>query len=142
MAGLCDVNILVAAVSKRHQHHTKALAWFQGVGEGEAIICRVAQLGLIRLLNNPAVMREDVLNASQCWTLWHQMLSDSRWSFVAAEPQNLDFHLEAPSTGTGHSPGIWTDSYLAAFARASDFSLVTLDRGFSRFPGLRVQLLH
>ena len=39
------------------------------------------------------------------------------------------------------SASLWTDAYLAAFAQAAGVSLATFDRGFSRFSGLRLQLL-
>ena len=49
---LCDVNVLLALVTDRHAAHTAAVSWLNGVPAGDAAICRIAQTGLLRLLNN------------------------------------------------------------------------------------------
>jgi uncharacterized protein len=37
---------------------------------------------------------------------------------------------------------LWTDDYLAAFAQASDVTLITIDRKIpARYPSVRVELL-
>ena len=66
MPMLCDVNVLLALVTDRHAAHTAAVRWLDGVPAGEATICRMAQTGLLRLLNNPDVMREEVLDPTAC----------------------------------------------------------------------------
>ena len=67
---LCDVNVLLALVTDRHAAHAAAVRWLDGMTVGGAMICRVAQTGLLRLLNNPAVMREEALDTAACWGLW------------------------------------------------------------------------
>jgi predicted nucleic acid-binding protein len=62
----CDVNVLLALVTDRHASHAAAVRWLDGVPAGEAIICRLAQTGLLLLLNNPAMMHEDVLDTMAC----------------------------------------------------------------------------
>ena len=66
MSALCDVNVLLALVTDRHALHGFAVRWLEDVYSGEAVVCRIAQMGLLRLLNNPAVMQEDVLNVADC----------------------------------------------------------------------------
>jgi uncharacterized protein len=61
---LCDVNVLLALVTERHVHHAAAVRWFDTLPAGAAVVCRVAQMGLLRLLNSPTVMREEALDAS------------------------------------------------------------------------------
>lgn len=56
MPMLCDVNVLLAFATDRHVHHPIALRWLDGIAAGEAVVCRMVQTGLLRLLNNPAVM--------------------------------------------------------------------------------------
>jgi uncharacterized protein len=53
---LCDVNLLLALVTDRHAHHAAAVRWFDTLAAGDAVVCRIAQMGLLRLLNNPAVL--------------------------------------------------------------------------------------
>jgi predicted nucleic acid-binding protein len=63
---LCDVNVLLALVTDRHAAHAIAVRWLDSVTVGGSTICRVAQTGLLRLLNNLAVMREDALVTAAC----------------------------------------------------------------------------
>lgn len=39
------------------------------------------------------------------------------------------------------SPNLWTDAYLAAFAKSGGLRLVSFDRGFTRFSGLALLVL-
>jgi predicted nucleic acid-binding protein len=79
---LCDVNVLLALATDRHVHHPLAVRWLDRVAAGEAVVCRMAQTGLVRLLNNPAVMREEALDAAACWALWHRLRRMFPWESV------------------------------------------------------------
>jgi hypothetical protein len=135
------VNVLLALVADRHALHDLALRWAESVPTGEAILCRVAQMGLLRLLNNPAVMREEVLDSAGCWAVWHRLLEDERFRFASEEPSGLDVAFERFMIGRAFSPRLWTDAYLAAYAHAARLSLVTFDRSFRGFPGLMCDVL-
>ncbi|MFV1968339.1 MAG: TA system VapC family ribonuclease toxin [Pirellulaceae bacterium] len=141
MPALCDVNVLLALVTDRHAHHTDAVRWMDRVPSGQAVVCRVAQTGLLRLLNNPAVMKDDALDVDACWTLWHRLLKDERIRFAATEPHGIDTSFERFTRGRDFTPRLWTDSYLAAFALAGGLTLVTFDRGFQSFPDLACVVL-
>jgi toxin-antitoxin system PIN domain toxin len=138
---LCDVNVLLALVTDRHAFHSLAARWLESVSAGEAILCRLAQVGLLRLLNNPAVMQEEVLDTASCWAVWHRLLEDERFRFVLEEPAGLDASFEGFTAGQAFSPRLWTDAYLAAHAHAARFALVTFDKGFRGFPGLNCNVL-
>ncbi|MDX1654465.1 MAG: VapC toxin family PIN domain ribonuclease, partial [Candidatus Competibacteraceae bacterium] len=69
MAVLADVNLLLALVTDRHAHHGTAMVWLDNMATGEVRICRMAQMGLLRLLNNPAVMGQEAQQTSACWIL-------------------------------------------------------------------------
>jgi uncharacterized protein len=138
---LCDVNVLLALVTDRHALHTTAVHWFDDVPPGGATICRVVQLGLLRLLNNPSVMREDTLDAATCWDIWHQLLEDQRLRYTPIEPNGLDAAFERFTTGKVFTPRLWTDAYLAAYALVSSLVLVTFDQGFRQFDSLECHLL-
>lgn len=43
--------------------------------------------------------------------------------------------------GFPFSPKLWQDAYLAAFAVTADLGLITFDHGFSKFTGLRLEIL-
>ena len=138
---LCDVNVLLALATDRHAAHTAAVRWLDDVPAGGATICRIAQTGLLRLLNNPAVMREDVLDTTACWGLWRRFLEDERIHFIPTEPPSLDAAFERFTSGRMFTPKLWTDAYLAAYAQVSGLVLVTFDHGFRQFDSLACHVL-
>jgi toxin-antitoxin system PIN domain toxin len=138
---LCDVNVLLALVTDRHAFHAAAVDWLDGMPAGGATICRIAQTGLLRLLNNPAVMREDVLDTTACWDLWRRLLEDERVRFTPTEPPGLDAAFERFTSGRAFTPRLWTDAYLAAYAQTSGLTLVTFDQGFHQFNGLACHVI-
>jgi uncharacterized protein len=138
---LCDVNVLLALVTNRHALHELSVRWSESLPAEEAVVCRVVQMGLLRLLNNPAVMQEDVMDTAGCWALWRRLLEDERFRFVPDEPAGLDTIFERFTGGRTFSPRLWTDAYLAAYAYAAGLRLVTLDHGFRAFPGLACDVL-
>jgi toxin-antitoxin system PIN domain toxin len=138
---LVDVGVWLAAVWGRHVHHPVAADWF----EREALdiaFCRVTQMGLLRLLSNSAIMGGDAIDRSQAWRTYDQLSADERVLW-ADEPAQLDAVWRTISARADKSHKLWTDDYLAAFAQASDATLITLDGKVpGRYPSVRVELLH
>jgi len=97
-------------------------------------------MGLLRLLTNSHVMGADVLPARDAWKVFDR-LTNERNIFFAAEPPGLDsvWREFTPSSQSG--PNFWTDAYLAAFARATGYTLVTFDRGFARYRNIPIEIL-
>ena len=141
MPALCDVNVLLALVTDRHALNGLAVRWAESVPAGEAVLCRVVQMGLLRLLNNPAVMREEAMNTTGCWSVWHRLLEDERFRFASEEPLGLDVAFERFTIGRAFSARVWTDAYLAAYAHAARLRLVTFDKAFRGFHGLAFDVL-
>lgn len=140
MQALCDANLLLALVYDWHSHHAAAIAWLEGRGKQEAVICRVAQMALLRLLSNSTVMKEDVCTHSRAWEIWDGMIEDARFLFMP-EPQAIEPYLRLYSRADTPLPILWQDAYLAAFSRRSGIGIATFDRGFRRFPNLQLDLL-
>jgi len=137
---LVDVGVWLAAVWGRHIHHPITADWF-GKEAGDILFCRVTQMGLLRLLSNPAIMGDDAVDRSQAWRTFDQLCADELVLW-ADEPAELDAVWRAISARNDKSHKLWTDDYLAAFAQASDATLVTLDRKMpARYPSVRVELL-
>jgi uncharacterized protein len=134
------VGVWLAAVWGRHVHQQVVADWF-GKETDDIAFCRVTQLGLLRLLSNPAIMGEDAIDRSQAWRTYDQLWADERVLW-AAEPTELDAVWRAISARDDKSHKLWTDDYLAAFAQASGATLITLDRKVpARYPSVRVELL-
>ena len=137
---LVDVNVLLALVALPHLHHSSALKWFGTLSAGEAGLCRIVQLALMRLLNNRTVMGAEVLSAGAAWSLVEELLEDERLEYVP-EPALLDSALPALLIHKMPAGKLVTDAYIAALAIASSRRLVTFDKGFRQFKGLELDLL-
>jgi uncharacterized protein len=137
---LVDIGVWLAAVWGRHVHHPVAADWF-GREADDIVFCRITQMGLLRLLSNPAIMGDDAINRSQAWRTYDHLWADERVLW-ADEPAELDAVWRTISARDDRNHKLWTDDYLAAFAQASDAMLVTLDRKMpARYPSVRVELL-
>lgn len=137
---LLDLVAWVALLYDGHIHHGVAKAWVDKQTE-DLLLCRVTQLGILRMMSNAAVMGEDVVTRAEAWRAVDQLLSDERvrWS---DEPANLDAVFRTISARPDRSHRLWTDDYLAAFAQASGASLATLDTKLKRrYPSVRVEQL-
>jgi len=137
---LVDANVWLALLAPRHVHHAAAVRWFDSCSVREAGMCRIVQLGLIRLLGNRSIFGDGALSAAAAWNAIQDLLADERVDFVA-EPSGLDsllpqlFRYPVP---TGKLVG---DAYLAAFALAASRRMVTADSGFQQFHKLEVEFL-
>ena len=136
MAYLADVNFAIALLHARHTAAGRAATWLESQDEPRSILlCRVAQMGVLRILTNPAWLKDEVLPARAVWEAWDLLLADDRFA-LAAEPPGLEKEWRALTQGLAAGECAETDTYLAAFARAGGHRLVTFDRGFRSFAGL------
>lgn len=140
MQTLCDVNVLLALVYARHAHHDQAARWADGRRDHEIVLCRITQLGLLRLLSNATVMQQDTCTHESAWRIWDSILGDERFMFVR-EPDGMERFLRQYTQVDVPSPKLWQDAYLAAFCRSAALQMTTFDRGFQRFPNLQFVLL-
>ena len=109
-----------------------APAWFERLGADEAIFCRFTQLGFLRLLTHPAIMRDEVKTQQEAWKAYDRLASDARVClFSEAEPERVEAALRALTAGSRFAHQQWPDAFLAAFAKASGLSLVTFDKALS-----------
>lgn len=136
MRQMCDINVLLALVAERHVHHARCTAWWKSrEPPAPLLICREVQIALVRLLSTDAVMSEDALTLPQAWALYASLLKCGGFSRIL-EPRGLDVEWERLCRPFKRSPKIVTDAYLAAFAIAGNYTLVTLDEAFTHFKGL------
>lgn len=140
MKFLADVNVLFPLLVSRHPHRVTALAWFDRQQNAEVALCRLTRLGILRLLCTEAVMGPDVLRPGAALDAVEVLENDERVIF-AAEPPGVDRVLRDCISGRAGTPNLWSDAYLAAFALVSDVELVSFDKGFRNFAGLRFCLL-
>jgi toxin-antitoxin system PIN domain toxin len=137
---LLDVNVWLASSWRNHESHERVTAWIQRASEGLAM-CRVTQMGFLRLSTMSAIAGPDALTRREAW----RALDDLRLQpnvVLLDEPEGLERLWRALSAGDDQSHKLWTDDYLAAFAQTADLTLVTLDRSFiKRYPSVRVEVI-
>jgi hypothetical protein len=135
MPYLADVNFLVALLHARHAKSAKAVAWLQDQEQpGIVALCRVAQMGVLRVLTNPAWLKDEALPAGAVWQAWDHLLTDERFVQVE-EPARLEREWRSATASFPRGRCAETDTYLAAFARAGGYRLLTFDRGFRHLEG-------
>lgn len=128
-----DVNVWVALAYEGHQHHISAADWFAALNGESVYFCRLTQLGFLRLLTHPSVMRGDVRSQAEAWLAYDLFLRDARVSFCS-EPDaaQVESALRKLTSSKRSSANQWPDAYLAAFAEVAALTLVTFDRGLRR----------
>src|SRR6185295_15746537 len=100
-----------------------------------AAFCRVTQMTFLRLLTNKTVMGSHVLSPASAWEKAEEFLALPEVELVS-EPHGLEESWQTFATLGRLSPNLWTDAYLAAFAKCAGLRLVTFDQGFSRLPNI------
>ncbi|MDX2180152.1 MAG: TA system VapC family ribonuclease toxin [Bryobacteraceae bacterium] len=133
MSYLGDVNFWLALALGDHTDHAPALAWFLRV-EDPVCFCRTTQMSFLRLLGNRGVVAKP-FGPADSWSLYRQTLRRPNVAF-ASEPDRIE-EVWAGHLSGWTSPNHWVDSYLAAFAISGGYTLVTFDKGFSKYRGLR-----
>ena len=134
---LPDVNILVYAHREDTPRHTEFRAWLESVINGaEAYaVSETVLAGFVRIVTHPRIfaVRSDTESAlSFAQTVREQPNA----VIVARGPRHWDIFAGLCRSG-GAQGNLIPDAYLAALAIESGSELVTADRGFARFPGLR-----
>lgn len=137
---LVDVNVWLALLVRHHVHHRDATEWYESLAAGEAGLCRVVQLGVVRLLGNPSIMDGHPISAVDGWRATEQLLEDERVDFVP-DADLVDSLMPKLLTYKIPTPKLVTDAYIAGLAIGQSRRLTTLDRGFLGFDGLDVRLL-
>jgi toxin-antitoxin system PIN domain toxin len=137
---LADVNFLLPLLVRSHVHHAPALDWWSRQPPGRIGLCRIVQLGLVRLLSNQRVMQNHAMTARSAWDVTVELLADERIDFWP-EPAGLDDLFPRLLRYSVPTQALVSDAYLAAFAICRQSGVVTLDQGFKQFAGLSVELL-
>ena len=136
-----DINVWLVLVFAAHVHHSPAKAWFDGLPvEVDCRFCRLTQQGFLRIATNPKAFGAEALTLVDAWQAYDQLLGDPRIGF-AEEPAQLEAEWRQQTQSASFSPQVWSDAYLAAFAIAAGGTLVTFDKGFSRYQSLNKQIL-
>jgi toxin-antitoxin system PIN domain toxin len=142
---LCDSNVWLSLALSKHVHHGVTRAWLEGVDEPESVcFVRATQQTLLRLLTNVSVLEpygNPPLTNREDWGVYDAFLSDDRIVLHEEEPAGIEMWWKKFALRNSASPKIWMDAYLAAFALAGRYRMVTTDAGFKQYRGLDLELL-
>jgi predicted nucleic acid-binding protein len=72
------------------------------------------------------------LSNKTAWSAFERFRADQRIGWVD-EPPGLEASWKRLAGATKPSPKLWMDAYLAAFAMAGGYQLVTTDKAFKQF---------
>ena len=136
---IVDLNLLLYAVNADAVEHERARAWWEEAVNGEEIVGLpwVVLLGFLRLATNPRVFPRPLSpeKARERVDAW--LARDS--VRVIREKDTHWETLKQLLADTGTAGNLTTDAHLAALAVSHDAVLVSSDRDFARFKGLRVE---
>lgn len=133
---IVDVNLWFAWLLSDNSKHLDAKKWFATLQPEQAVLCRVVQLSVVRLLSDARIMGPNSKPSPQkAWSLVCAICEDERVVF-APEPENWQGEFPRFLTDPRPAPKLIADAYLAAFAMAGGYRLASFDSGFKQFKGL------
>ncbi len=134
---LVDANVLLHAVNERAREHGTARRWLLGALAGEETLgfAWLVSLAFLRLATHRAVFPRP-LSAEQAADLLDGWLSHR--SSIAVEPTRRHLPLlRSLLAASGTAGNIVGDAHLAALALEHDATVISFDRDFLRFEGVR-----
>jgi uncharacterized protein len=137
---LVDSNVWVALAYNRHEHHTRAMRWFEDTGTGESCFCRITQLAFLRLLTNAKIMGSDARTDAEVWADYDELANDDRVAFVE-DSLDVDAALRQLTRTGRRSHQLWPDAYLGALSIVTGMRIVSFDSVFRTMPGVDALVL-
>ncbi len=123
---LPDVNVLLALVWPRHESHAAAHAWFAKSGQHAWATNALTQLGVLRLLTNPAVT-QGAVSAATALGVVSEATSHAGHEFWPLDPETPAGLKLMAARVRGHRQ--WTDALLLWQAMKRGGVFVTFDSG-------------
>lgn len=136
-----DVNVLMYAFWDEMPNHRVARAWLEQARRSEEHtlgLLDIVLLGFVRLSTSRRIMRTPVPPSAAL-----EFVDALRGSSSARQLSGTGdtwAHFETFAHNIEARDGDLTDAYLAAVAVSIDGELITFDRGFRRFEGLRFSM--
>jgi toxin-antitoxin system PIN domain toxin len=137
MMDVLDVNVLVNAYRGESKDHSAFAQFVMSLLNGNKpfAVPSLSLSGLVRIATHPRVFKppspiDDVL------TFVEQLRSQAHCLIVVPGERHWEIFIELCRRGNARG-GLVSDAYLAAMAIEMGAELVTADRGFGRWPGLR-----
>jgi toxin-antitoxin system PIN domain toxin len=134
---LLDVNILIAVHREDAEAHEEITAWLDAEFANSVCVgvSELALSGFLRVVTHPKIFREPtpLLEALE---FAEQFRTHDEVRIFAPGPDHWRLFTQL-CRKTGAKGNLVPDAYHAALAIETGCEWISLDRGFSRFPGLR-----
>jgi toxin-antitoxin system PIN domain toxin len=132
-----DVNVLVYAYRAEALDHDSYWRWLDSVANGDEAfaLSSIVLSGFVRVVTHPRVFRppspiDDALRFAE------DLLSPQNCIMIRPGPRHWDLFARL-CRESGARGNLVPDAYLAALAIEAGCELITTDRDFARFKGLR-----
>ena len=134
---LPDVNVLVYAFRDAAPDHERYRAWLEATVDAEEpfAVADVVLSGFVRLATHPRIF-DPPASLEEAFGFARALRGSPTAVLVAPGPRHFDLFEKLCRDG-GARGNLVSDAYLAALVIESGSELVTTDRDFARFPGLR-----
>ncbi|CAM4353359.1 type II toxin-antitoxin system VapC family toxin [Nocardia ninae] len=136
---LPDVNVLVYAFRVESPDHAAAHDWLTTLVNGPATfaLSELVLSGFVRVVTNPRIFRTPT-SPDQALQFTEILIGAPNSRPVRPGPRHYEIFAHLCRTIDARGNDV-ADAYHAALAIESGSELITCDRGFARFPGLRWQ---
>jgi toxin-antitoxin system PIN domain toxin len=124
-AYLLDVNVLIALLSRKHDHHRRARSWFEAEGHMDWLTCPTTQNGAIRIMSGAGFSNATVTPGNMIGSVL-SLTAIGKHRFIPDDVSLLDTSLVNPARMLASRQV--TDIYLLALATRNGAALATFDR--------------
>lgn len=133
-----DVNVLVQANRVDLPDHQQARSWLDAAlrGREPVAISELVLSGYLRIVTNRRVLGPSVTSVTDARAFATTVRSAPAARSARPAERHWDIFLDLVDRGQAVGPDV-ADAYHAALAIETGSELITYDRGFARFPGLR-----
>ena len=138
MRHLLDVNVIVGVLRSDSELHATARAWFLSSTSSVAALPETLAAA-VRVLTNDRIWAQ-VPTVDEATVAVNDLVDGAQVSIVGSSASAWSAFSAFVASGRIRHRDV-PDAILAAQARAMDAELVTFDRGFRDYPGLRVHIL-
>lgn len=134
---LPDVNVLIYAFRTDSPQHTTCNPWLTRIAadHGPFGISPLALAALVRITTNPRIYKEPS-TLTEAFAFCDYLLAQPNCEKVEPGPDHWDIFKRLCAEADMKGPRV-TDAWFAALAIEWDCEWITMDRDFTRFPGLK-----
>ena len=135
---LVDANLLLYAYDETSEHHVGAKAWLEQALQNEPVrFAWVGILAFLRITTNPRIFKAPLLMGRSAAIVAEWL---ARPNVAILQPTERHWGILSDLLESAQvRAALVTDAHLAALAVEHGATLVSVDRDFSRFEGLKLE---